>query len=80
MCLSVSPVPTVCFTRECRTHARPRLAVLNSCDHQAPVDSGIAIRLAKNTAELRAAAYLRAAAFYKYAADRSEYAARVCCP
>ena len=38
----------------------------------------VQVRQANDVAEYRAAAYLRAASFYKYAADRSQYAARVC--
>ncbi|KAL3152092.1 hypothetical protein ABBQ32_001198 [Trebouxia sp. C0010 RCD-2024] len=35
------------------------------------------VRQATNVAEYRAAAFLRAASFYQYAADRSQYAARL---
>ena len=35
------------------------------------------VRVARESSELRAAAQLRAAAFYHYPLDRSEFAARV---
>lgn len=39
--------------------------------------SDVEIRAASTAAELRAAAHLRAAAFYSYPLDRSEFSARV---
>ncbi|DBA81862.1 TPA: hypothetical protein ACH3X1_007580 [Trebouxia sp. C0004] len=37
----------------------------------------VQIRRATDTADFRAAAFLRAASFYKYSPDRSQYAARI---